>query len=130
MAEKNKISTAREALIAELFGDISEAITKLDDVLDKSALVEKELSVSTRALILASQKYKDAINGFTEEAKQDITKHIARETAQHTAPILKRLTEQNSKALNDNIKTVKIVLLLNTGLIVVGLALAVYFSVA
>lgn len=130
MAENKKLSTAKEALLAELFGDIGEAITKLDEVLEKSALVERELSVSTKALILASQKYKDAINGFTDEAKKDISSHIERETAQHTAPVLKRLTEQNNKELSDRVNNLKWISLFNTGLIVIGFALAVYFGLS
>lgn len=129
MAENHKISTAKEAIIAELFGDISDAVLKLDEALDKSALVEKELSLSTKALTLASKQYKDTVNTFTEEAKSDITRHIERETAEHTAPVLKRLTEQNNKALNGNIKAMKAVLIINTILIVTGLGFIIMLLV-
>lgn len=101
-SEQKKASTVQQALLAELFTDINDVTERTEALLDKCALVEQELSVSTKALVLASQKYKDTINTFTNEAKSELKTHIEAEIITNLSPTLIELLQEQQKPLNAN----------------------------
>ncbi|MEO1925441.1 MAG: hypothetical protein ABGY08_05575 [Gammaproteobacteria bacterium] len=76
MSEDPYISTVKEALIAEILGDVNTALTTTADLMEKLAQTEKSMLETAPTLMVAGDNYRMAITGFTEEAKEDLTDHI------------------------------------------------------
>jgi len=101
------VSTIKEALIAELLSDLHIAIQKTEEAINSAREVEEKISGSTKALIVAAERYKTVINQFTNEAKNDISAHIKLETINTTTPLIKTLTEQNRAFSENGFKHIK-----------------------
>ncbi len=76
MSQDPYIGTIKEALIAEMLGDINKALLETAELMDKLESAEKSMLKTAKTLTVAGEKYKQVINEFTEETKIDIENHI------------------------------------------------------
>jgi len=74
--------TTREALVAEILGD-------LDALLARVEALPKELNSTSSVLQAAGEKYRAAISEFTEMTKSELTQHIDSETARANRLLMK-----------------------------------------
>lgn len=90
-------ATIREALIAELLGDLERVIDRADEV---RAAVQAETD-RTEALIAslgaAGETYRSAVLSFTDQAKQALQAYVARKGREH----LPALVEEQRAALRE-----------------------------
>ncbi len=71
-------NTAREALIAEVLGELDGLLARVEALPDKVASAELKLTATVAALTDASDKYRLAVTAFNEEAKQELTEYLER----------------------------------------------------
>lgn len=76
---------AREALIAELLGDVDNLLTRQEANIAKQTAVEETLARSTTALIDAGKRYRQLIDDFNENAKKDLSQYVREHAARTTA---------------------------------------------
>lgn len=130
MAENNKHpTTIKEALIAELLSDLNVVIKRTDDVIHSARAVDDSLNNSTKALIIAGEKYKIVINKFTEDAKTDISDHLKQNTVSAIKPLLETLTEQNISFTENGFKQLKRRQNIILGSLSILIALNLFFTV-
>lgn len=74
--------TTREALIAQILGDLDGLLTRIEQL--PKAIVEAEirLAAASRVLNDASHKYRLAVTAFTEEAKTTLTEYLEQKASQ------------------------------------------------
>lgn len=108
MSEDPYISSIKEALIAEILGDINTALSTTADLMEKLADAEKSMIETASTLIVAGDNYRMAITDFTEEAKEDVTEHIENklktETSLSIIEYRKEIREVTTNLLNESIK--------------------------
>jgi len=108
MSEDPYISTVKEALIAEILGDVNTALTTTADLMEKLAQAEKSMLETAATLTVAGDNYRMAITGFTEEAKEDLTEHIENklktETKLSITEYRKEIREVTTNLLNESIE--------------------------
>jgi len=73
--------TAREALIAEVLGDLDGLLTRVEALPAMVAGAEGKLSGTVAALDEAGDKYRLAVTAFTEQAKADLSEYLDLKTA-------------------------------------------------
>lgn len=73
--------TAKDALYAELLGDLTNIIDRCEALPLTIQEAEKNLQHTLSALENGSDKYRLAINSFNDEAKQEIKAYLDRATA-------------------------------------------------
>lgn len=71
--------TTREALIAQMLGELDELLTRAERLPRSIAEAEARVAITAQVLNDAGDKYRVAVAAFTEEAKAALTEH-----AQHT----------------------------------------------
>lgn len=74
--------SVREALVAELLGDIDELLTRSEAIPVALADAEKGLRESVVALDAAGDRYKMVVTAFTEQAKADLAEYLDRKTVE------------------------------------------------
>lgn len=74
----------REALIAELLGDVDKILTRLEALTPAVASAEKGVLDSVAALESAGDRYKSVITTFSDKAKADLGDYLDRKTHQAT----------------------------------------------
>lgn len=89
----NKSNTAREALFAELFGDMDKLLSRAEALPELVADSETNLKNTVIALEAASDKYRMAITAFNEQAKTDISEYLDRKTSE---AVTKTVNEQRA----------------------------------
>ena len=108
MSEDPYISTVKEALIAEILGDVNTALTTTADLMEKLASAENSMIETAATLTVAGDNYRMAITGFTEEAKEDLTDHIENklktETKHSITEYRKEIREVTTNLLNESIE--------------------------
>lgn len=108
MSEDPYISSIKEALIAEILGDINTALSTTADLMEKLADAEKSMIETASTLIVAGDNYRMAITDFTEEAKEDVTEHIENklktETSLSIIEYRKEIRAVTTNLLNESIK--------------------------
>jgi DNA-directed RNA polymerase beta' subunit len=108
MSEDPYISTIKEALIAEILGDINTALSTTADLMEKLANAEKSMIETATTLEVAGDNYRIAITAFTEETKEDLTEHIEnklyKETSLSITEYRKEIREVTTNVLNESIK--------------------------
>jgi phage-related minor tail protein len=85
MSEDPYISTIKEALIAEILGDINTALSTTADLMEKLANAEKSMIETATTLEVAGDNYRIAITALTEETKEDLTEHIENKLYKETS---------------------------------------------
>ena len=88
--------TAREALIAEVLGDLDGLLTRVEALPAMVAGAEGRLSGTVAALDEAGDKYRLAVTAFTEQAKADLSEYRDRKTAQAAQQATKTVEEQRA----------------------------------
>ena len=108
MSEDPYISTIKEALIAEILGDINTALSTTAVLMEKLASAEKSMIETATTLTVAGDDYRMAITGFTEEAKEELTEHIDNklktETSLSITEYRKEIRQVTTNLLNESIK--------------------------
>jgi len=90
-------NTAREALIAEMLGDLDSIIQRAERLPAMVDAAEGKLTATAKALESAGDKYRLAVTAFNEEAKAELSEYLDRKTAQAVAKTL----EENKAAMQD-----------------------------
>lgn len=72
----NAPRTAREALIAEMLGDLDTLLTRIDALPVLVTAAEEKLSGTVTALDDAGDKYRMAVTAFTEAGKAELSEHL------------------------------------------------------
>ena len=76
----NSPRTAREALIAEMLGDLDLLLARVEALPALVATAEERLTSTVMALDNAGDKYRMAITAFTEQAKTELAEYLDRKT--------------------------------------------------
>lgn len=90
-------NTAREALIAEMLGDLDSIIQRAERLPAMVDAAEGKLTATAKALESAGDKYRLAVTAFNEEAKAELSEYLDRKTTQAVAKTL----EENKAAMQD-----------------------------
>jgi hypothetical protein len=77
--------TAREALIAEMLGDIDGLMARIESIPAIVAGAEEKIAGTVAALNEAGDKYRLAVTAFTEQAKAELSEHLDRQQARIAA---------------------------------------------
>lgn len=77
--------TTREALIAEILGDLDTLLTRIETLPVLIADAEEKVAGTVRVLEEAGDKYRLAVTAFNEQAKTDLTEYLDLKTAQVTS---------------------------------------------
>ena len=89
----NAPRTTREALIAEMLGDLDTLLARVEALPVAVGAAEERLGATVAALHDAGDKYRLAVTAFNEQAKADLTEYLDRKTAQVAA---KTIDEQRA----------------------------------
>ena len=76
----NSPRTAREALIAEMLGDLDTLLARVEALPALVTTAEERLTSTVTALDNAGDKYRMAITAFTEQAKTELSEYLDRKT--------------------------------------------------
>lgn len=72
----NAPRTVREALMAEILGDLDTILVRIETFPGLIATAEEKLTSTVAALDEAGEKYRIAVNAYTEQAKADLTEYL------------------------------------------------------
>jgi hypothetical protein len=89
--------TTREALIAEVLGDLDALLTRVEALPVVVAAAEEKLIGTVTALNDAGDKYRMAVTAFNEQAKADLTEYLDLKAAQVSA----KTVEEQRAALQE-----------------------------
>lgn len=89
----NAPRTAREALIAEMLGDLDTLLARVEALPVLVASAEDKLTGTVAALENAGDKYRMAVTAVTEQAKAELSDYLDRKTA---AALTKTVEEQRA----------------------------------
>lgn len=90
-------NTAREALIAEMLGDLDSIIKRAERLPTVIKSAEDKLAITAATLDSASDKYRLAITAFNEQAKAELAEYLDHKTTQAVAKTL----EENKMAMQE-----------------------------
>lgn len=93
----NTPRTAREALIAEMLGEMEELLVRVEKLPAVLEDAEKKVANTVAALEGAGDKYRQALTAFNEEAKVELTSYLERKAAE----IASKTAEEQRAALQD-----------------------------
>lgn len=86
--------TTREALIAELLGDVDGLLARVEALPALVASTEEKITDTAKALEEAGDKYRLAVTAFTEQAKADLSEYLDKKTGQAGLVAIKTVEEQ------------------------------------
>lgn len=92
----NAPRTAREALIAELLGDVDGLVTRVEALPALLSSAQDKLSATIKALDGASDKYRMAVTAFNEMAKADLSQYLDLKTGLAAQTAAKTVEEQQA----------------------------------
>lgn len=101
--------TSREALIAEVLGDIDRLFDRLDKLQLEFNRAESNLNSTVAALETAGAKYRTAVAEFTEHAKSDLSQHfdnVAVKTVAEQKTALQEIARMAFRAEASNLQRV------------------------
>lgn len=78
----NAPRTAREALIAEMLGDLDALLARIEALPALVTSAEERLSGTAAALDAAGDKYRMAVTAFNEQAKADLSEYFDRKAVE------------------------------------------------
>jgi|ThiBiot_300_plan_2_1041538.scaffolds.fasta_scaffold00112_8 sugar-specific transcriptional regulator TrmB len=93
----NAPRTAREALIAEMLGEMEELLVRVEKLPAVLEDTEKKVANTVAALEGAGDKYRQALTAFNEEAKVELTSFLERKAAE----IASKTAEEQRAVLQD-----------------------------
>ncbi len=82
---KPRPNTTREALIAEVLGDLDGLLDRVEALPGRIGAAEAQLTATVAALADASDKYRMAVTAFNEQAKAELTEYLERKAGEITA---------------------------------------------
>lgn len=88
--------TTREALIAELLGDVDGLLARVEALPALVAAAEEKMTGTAKALEDAGDKYRLAVTAFTEQAKADLSDYLDMKTGQAGQVAAKTVEEQRA----------------------------------
>lgn len=77
--------TAREALIAEMLGELDALLARVEALPAQVAGAEGKVAASVAALDEAGDRYRMAVTAFTEQAKVELTEYMQRKAGEVAA---------------------------------------------
>ena len=77
----NAPRTAREALMAELLGDMDELLARVEALPGQVETSEQRLGQSVAALDAAADRFRVAVTAFTEQAKTELAEYLDRQAS-------------------------------------------------
>ena len=80
-----KPNTTREALIAEVLGDLDGLLARVEALPARIGAAEARLTATVAALSEAGDKYRMAVTAFNEQAKAELTEYLERKAGAITA---------------------------------------------
>lgn len=80
--------TTREALVAELLGDIDGLLARCEAFTGKVEVLTAQLASNTATLDAAGERYRIAAVAFTEQAKQEVIRFLERKASEVSAQML------------------------------------------
>jgi len=86
-------NTTREALIAEVLGELDGLLARVEALPEKLADAENNLSATVAVLADAGDHYRLAITAFNDQAKAELTEYLERKAGQIAA---KTIEEQRA----------------------------------
>lgn len=86
----NSPKNAKEALIAELLGEI-------DDIIKRVDTADKQLKITTDTLKSATEEYKSAVIAFNEQAKSDLIQFLDIKSSEAASKLLNVESESKLK---------------------------------
>lgn len=93
----NAPRTAREALIAEMLGDLDALLARIESLPALVAGAEERLSGTAAALDTAGDKYRMAVTAFNEQAKADLSEYFDRKAVE----VASRTVEDQNAAMQE-----------------------------
>jgi predicted lipid-binding transport protein (Tim44 family) len=89
--------TSREALIAEMLGELDTVLARAEQL--PKAVADAEIRIARTVAVLndAGDKYRMAVTAFTEQARTELTEHLQRKALEAVA----RTVEEQRVALQD-----------------------------
>lgn len=91
--------TAREAMLAEMLGDIDGILTRIEALPAKIAAAELQLATSTATLDAAGDRYRMTICAFTDQAKEQVTSYLERKAGETAAHMLEDQRKELQEAV-------------------------------
>ena len=85
--------TTREALVAEIIGDVDLLLARVERVTDEIRAAERQVGATAATLNEAGDKYRLAITAFTDQAKTELTQFLQRKAGEVAS---KTVEEQRS----------------------------------
>lgn len=92
--------TTREALIAELLGDVDGLLARVEALPAVVAGAEEKLSTTAKTLEDAGDKYRLAVTAFTEQAKAELSEYLDMKSGQ-AAQVASKTVEEQRAALQE-----------------------------
>lgn len=77
--------TTREALIAEMLGELDTLLARVEALPKEIATAESQVANSVASLNEAGDKYRMAVTAFTEQAKTELTEFLQRKASEVAA---------------------------------------------
>lgn len=93
-------NTAREAMIAEMLGDMDAILARFETLPDMVADAEGKIATTVAALEDAGDKYRMAVTAFTEQAKTELSEHFDRKAGE-TGEVLSKTVEEQRAAIQE-----------------------------
>ncbi|MDC6409540.1 hypothetical protein LOD50_10450 [Xylella fastidiosa subsp. multiplex] len=88
--------TTREALMAELLGDVDKLLARVEALPVMVAAAEEKMTSTAKALEDAGDKYRMAVTAFTEQAKTDLSEYLDMKSDQAGLIATKTVEEQRA----------------------------------
>jgi len=95
----NAPRTAREALMAELLGDLDALLARVEALPAVVAESEKAIATTVTVLEAAGDKYRAAVMAFNEQAKADLNDYLDLKSTQIASATAKAIEEQRAAML-------------------------------
>ena len=92
--------TVREALIAELLGDVDRLLARVEALTALVAEADNRLTATAAALENAGDKYRLAVTAFTEQAKTDLAEYLD-QRMERAASAARATLEEQRRALQE-----------------------------
>lgn len=80
--------TSREALIAEMLGDIDVLLTRCEAFAKIVEVLQAQMASNATTLDAAGERYRLAACAFTEQAKQEVSRYLERKASEAGANLL------------------------------------------
>jgi hypothetical protein len=100
----NAPRTAREALVAELLGDLDTLLQRIEALPSTVTSAEQRLAATAAALNAAGEQYRVAVTAFNEQAKADLSSYLDLKSSQ-VAHAATQTLEQQRAALQEAART-------------------------